>query len=210
MKAIDLAGLRVLHRQPPHSLRLRSARACVELSSFAPDVIRLRAARGRQLPATESFAVVEPAPRPGWQTVFGGHDRAVLRTNAASLSIEFASGRWTLRDAHDRTAFDAIEIGFSGTKPHLTFALPRGQAIHGLGEMTGPLDRRGLVREFWNMDVLGHASCLHAGLRSSYVSIPFALTLHQGRAAGLFWDNPSRQVWDMGCTNPDRWEREVR
>jgi alpha-glucosidase len=42
-------------------------------------------------------------------------------------------------------------------------------------------------------------------LRSLYVSIPFAVSLREGRAAGLFWDNPAKQVWDIGVTAPEEW-----
>src|SRR5436190_1960353 len=73
--------------------------------------------------------------------------------------------------------------------------------IFGLGEMTGPMDKRGLRRELWNIDVLGHAPAIYHSLKSLYVSIPFALLMREGRAFGIFWDNPSRQIWDMGHTN---------
>ncbi|HAV61049.1 MAG TPA: alpha-glucosidase, partial [Verrucomicrobiales bacterium] len=53
---------------------------------------------------------------------------------------------------------------------------------------------------------LGHAPAIHPGLKSLYVSIPFAVSMRGPLAAGLFWDNPARQVWDMGCTQFDRWK----
>ena len=80
----------------------------------------------------------------------------------------------------------------------MTCSLVAGEKIFGLGEMSGPLDKRGLVREFWNIDVLGHASCIHPSLKSLYVSIPFGVSMRDGRAAGLFWDNPAKQTWDIG------------
>jgi len=162
-------------------------------------------ARGREFSALPSFAV-EKQQWPGVGVTLALSESAVeLRTTAGSLRMDNATGRWVLRDARARVVFEAAACGFEGPRPRLALVLRDGESIHGLGEMTGPLDRRGLVREFWNIDVLGHASCLHSGLRSSYVSIPFALNLHRGRAAGLFWDNPARQVWDMGHASPDRW-----
>ncbi len=83
--------------------------------------------------------------------------------------------------------------------------LVEDESFFGLGETAGAFNRRGAVREFWNIDVLGHTTAIHPGLKQLYVSIPFVISLRHGRAAGLFWDNPAKQTWDLGQTKRDQW-----
>jgi alpha-glucosidase len=99
--------------------------------------------------------------------------------------------------------------GFAGPAAVVRLALQEEEAIFGLGESTGTFNKRGLIRQFWNIDVGGHADAVHPVLQNMYVSIPFALSLRHGRAAGLFWDNPARQRWDIGQTEFDRWQMEA-
>ncbi|NBV23704.1 MAG: hypothetical protein EBS05_17510, partial [Proteobacteria bacterium] len=108
-----------------------------------------------------------------------------------------------MHDCVGLEVFRCTVLAVTDGQPQLTLQLAGGERIFGLGASTGPLNKRGLIREFWNADVLGQASCMHPGLRNLYVSIPFALSMREGRAAGLFWDNPARQTWDIGCTEPD-------
>ena len=126
--------------------------------------------------------------------------RLSITTSAGKFAINLRTGAWTLHDAGGLEVFRCAAFDFAGMQPQMTLRLADGESIFGLGETSGPLNQRGLIREFWNADVLGHASCIHPGLRNLYVSIPFALSLREGRAGGLFWDNPVRQTWDIGCT----------
>lgn len=61
-----------------------------------------------------------------------------------------------------------------------------------------------MIQQFWNTDALGHGG-IHPGLRNLYTAIPFTVLLLDGRALGLFWDNPARQRWDLGQTDRHRW-----
>ena len=195
--AVDTVG--------PQSVTLRSRRWIAELSVLAADLFRLRLACGKLFSTLPSWAVA----RHDWPAVATrrrtrGHAISLL-TKAGRLTFHTDSARWELGDARGRLLLGASFSGFGHARAQVTLALRAREAVHGLGEMTGPLDKRGLVREFWNADVLGHASCMHAGLRNLYVSIPFGISLRAGHAAGIFWDNPARQAWGVrpqssGCS----------
>src|SRR5207244_9617398 len=118
------------------------------------------------------------------------------------------NGQWKLCDVNGNVAFEAPvgATGFQVTKAGVTLNLTDNQSIFGLGETTGTYNKRGLIRELWNIDVLGHAKAIYTSLRSLYVSIPFVVSLQNGIAAGLFWDNPARQLWDIGQTYQDKWQ----
>ena len=156
-------------------------KANLEITALTPDVLRLRVAVGAKRNAA----------------------RLKLSTGAGKFSLNCRTGAWTLHDAGGLEVFRCTTLDFAAATPQFTLRLADGESIFGLGESTGPLNKRGLIREFWNADVLGQASCIHPSLRNLYVSIPFALSLREGRAGGLFWDNPSRQTWDIGCTEPN-------
>jgi len=156
-------------------------KANLEITALTPDVLRLRVRVGAKRATS----------------------RLELTTAAGKFSLNRRTGAWRL---HDRSGLEVFRCNaFSVVKgqPQITLQLADGESIFGLGESTGPLNKRGLIREFWNADVLGQSSCIHPSLRNLYVSIPFALSLREGRAGGLFWDNPARQTWDIGCTEPD-------
>lgn len=206
-KLVPLSKLRVITHDA-HSLRLASAQALVEATALAPDLLRLRMMRGKTLPATPSWAVDKTDWTKVEAKVTTSKDEAALATAAGTLTFQLRTGAWELRDRHNLVVFSvqAGTTGFAGTQARLTLDLAEGESLFGLGETTGQYNRRGLVREFWNIDVLGHAPAIHPALKSLYVSIPFAISLRDGRAAGLFWDNPVKQSWDMGQTQLDQWQ----
>lgn len=189
-----------------HSVCFAFLGGVAELRSLAAGLWRLRAARGFSLPAEHSWAVVKrdwPAPAAAVETVRG---RVSFRTSEAMWSLDLKSGEWKIEDKFGLPLFsnEPGETAFTDKHPQLTLKLEEGETLFGLGETTGPLNKRGLVRELWNTDVLGHASCVFPGLRRLYVSIPFLVSLRNGRAAGLFWDNTSRMEWDLGRSHPDQ------
>ena len=79
-----------------------------------------------------------------------------------------------------------------------TLELPIGaeERCYGLGEKTGYLDRRGRKYTMWNTD---DGSAHVETLDPLYVSIPWVTLLSPERAYGLYLDDPSRTVWDVGA-----------
>ncbi len=206
-KSFTVAGLRPL-AQSPQGLSLAMSGAVMEIVVLAPDLFRLRVGRGKALPAKPSWAVVKSACPAVEAAVKVTPSTATLTTSEGRWTINLKSGAWELRDRGNLVLFSAGKgaTAFDGDRAKLTLDLVPREALFGLGETTGTFNRRGLVREFWNIDVLGHAPTIHPGLKSLYVSIPFAISLRDGRAAGLFWDNPAKQTWDLGQTKLDQWQ----
>jgi alpha-glucosidase len=178
-----------------------------EVMALAPDLFRFRVARGRQLPQACSWAVCKEEWDEIAAAAFVENGSAWLDTGAGRFEIKLKSGAWMLKGADGGVRVESkAGLRFEGAKSFLELGLAAGESIFGLGESTGQFNRRGMVRDFWNIDVLGHAPAIHPGLKSLYVSIPFAVTLRNGAAGGLFWDNPARQVWDLGQTKLDLWQ----
>ena len=170
------------------------------LSVVHEDVFRLRICRER-FGRDVSWAIEEKVPEMQSLPMEGGNFYA--RSSQGTFIVNAADQAWALRDARSREILRGRNVGYQDDRGFFRIDLNERDRIFGLGEMTGPMDKRGLRRELWNIDVLGHAPAIFHSLKSLYVSIPFALLWRDGRAFGIFWDNPSRQIWDMGHTNPD-------
>ncbi|MFO1459816.1 MAG: glycoside hydrolase family 31 protein [Verrucomicrobiota bacterium] len=200
-------NLRLVAREDA-SVTLQGSGFTVRIAALAADLLRLRVVRAKKLPQTPSWAVLPwegPAPKVQIRT---GRQRISLGTDIGTFSMSLSGGAWEVTDSHGLTLFAAAAgaTSFSKQSASLSLNLQEGESLFGLGEATGAFDRRGLIRDFWNIDVLGHAPAILPALKQLYVSIPFALSLRHGRAAGLFWDNPARQLWDLGQTHLDRWQ----
>jgi alpha-glucosidase len=190
---------------------LRSANVTAELSVLAKDLFRLRIARGKRFSSRPSWAVVKA----NWPEipvrVRQLKRQAAVSTAQANLSFRLSDGRWDFTDANGRPLFSAAAdtMGFAGEEARFTLTLADDESIFGLGETTGTYNKRGLIRQFWNTDVLGHQDAIYPSFRSLYVSIPFGISLRGDCAAGLFWDNPARQTWDVGQTRLDQWQMKA-
>ncbi|GGN99268.1 glycoside hydrolase family 31 protein [Saccharibacillus kuerlensis] len=79
-------------------------------------------------------------------------------------------------------------------------AMEGGEKFYGLGDKTGPLNKKGYEYEMWNTDDPSPHVESH---KSLYKSIPFFITLKERAAYGLFFDNPFKTFFDMGKENSD-------
>ena len=96
--------------------------------------------------------------------------------------VEYYDGRW--------------DKGFRVTK-----VSPPDEHYFALGDKTGPLDRRNMAFSMWNTDAFG----FQESTDPIYKSIPFVLTMNEGRAAGLFLDNTWRTSWEFNKDQRDAW-----
>lgn len=75
--------------------------------------------------------------------------------------------------------------------------LQKGERFIGLGEKTGPLDRRGFGYTNWNTDNFGYT----AGSDPLYSSTPFYIGIHQNQCYGIFFDNTHKTYFNFGASN---------
>jgi alpha-glucosidase len=94
---------------------------------------------------------------------------------------------------------DGAGLGFRGPGAFCTRRLGEGDPVYGLGEKAFDLNLRGRSFEMWNTDPGSYPP----GRDPLYHSIPFLVSLHDGQAYGLFFDNPGRARLDLGHTRPE-------
>ncbi|MGC8670788.1 MAG: alpha-glucosidase MalA [Thermoprotei archaeon] len=95
-----------------------------------------------------------------------------------------------------------LGLSFKDGEGSLSVAKPLGidEHIFGLGEKAFELDRRRTRVVMWNTDAYGY----RWGTDPMYVSIPFFISLENGRARGFFFNPPSRMTFDFGVTRYDQ------
>lgn len=158
-----------------HGLDLETDIGPAKVTAFAPGVFRLRL--GPDAPT--EYGIVSAAPNPPGVTVGAvpdGHrleagDAALTVTrNPLKVSLE-RDGRTVLgstRDGHFTRPHRLPPISRDGDRWLVVFGLDSGEAVYGLGEKWGPLNRRGQL-------VISHVEdSLGVNSEISYKNCPFA------------------------------------
>jgi alpha-glucosidase len=166
----------------------------IQVTAMTDSIIRVRVARDGRLPEDASWAVLAAARHQsapvtatsdGFQT---GSIAVHLDPGTMQLSVTDLSG-------HSISADQTGAIRLDGRSFVLRKNLPIDEHIYGLGDKTGPLDRRGGTFVDWDTDAFGFAPSSDP----IYKSIPFFIGVNsEGRAYGLFLDNSWRVSFDFG------------
>jgi alpha-glucosidase len=170
----------------------------IEISAPRADIIRVRAGEGT-LPEDASWAVPQSvrAKRTPLDVSDKG-DMVELRTAALVVTLDQKTLGVTIRDLTGRVVLaDAAgkALAFDNGGFRVRKAMPQDQHFFGLGDKTGPLDRRGGAFTFWNTDQFGFSPATDP----LYKSIPFVLGVDEsGHSYGLFMDNNWRGFMDLG------------
>jgi alpha-glucosidase len=169
--------------------------ASVSVTPLTDSVLRVRVMKaGSQTPEDASWAVSS--------AVRGKSVKVRLvpsgfQTGSLSVGIDPATLRLTVADLEGRTIVDDVAgaMSFEGSRFTLRKAMPTGEQYYGLGDKTGPFNRRGASYVNWTTDAWG----FDRGTDPIYKSIPFYIASGgPGGAYGLFLDNTWRSSFDFG------------
>lgn len=173
-------------------------RAKFLVTIYSDSVIRIQLSRDEFF-ENFSYAVIAN-PTPTSFEVADHHDvltvstsKVVLTIRKNPLSFQFLNHQGQVINQDDEN-FGTSWIGDQVT----TYKkLQDGERFIGLGEKTGPLDRRGLGYTNWNTDNFGYTS----GSDPLYCSTPFYIGIHQGLTYGVFFDNTHKTFFNFGASN---------
>ncbi|MGH9473252.1 MAG: glycoside hydrolase family 31 protein [Terriglobales bacterium] len=208
----------------PAGVEYRNPQGLVRLTVIEAGVIRVQFIPAPELGpegeprAERSFALISgaAAPPPAF-TFLPGAASDTLRTAELTVTItrqpfrlRFAdsAGRLLDADAADGMAYDPADAAAGGgARVRVWKQLSDDVHFFGLGEKTGPLDKRGEKLGgndyvMWNSDVFGYDNSTDP----LYADIPLLLVLQPsaGGAAlahGIFFDNTYRASFDLGKTS---------
>jgi len=184
----------------------------LRLEIMADDLVRLclhPVPIGAGLPAVPSLPfsyALDPDAR--WPVVSfdleESADVLVMRTSQLTCRVDRSPFRLTFLDTQGRPLSEVADLGFRGRGPSggggfFTHRLVEGEAIYGLGEKAFDLNLRGQAVDIWNTD----PECYQPGVDPIHLCIPMLVGLRQGRAYGVFFDNPGYARLDLGRTQHD-------
>ena len=129
-----------------NGIEIHSGQAVMQVTALRDDVLRIRAGAAGILPEDASWAVaastretrMSVAPRDDAKTVG-------FRTKLLEVSIDRATARLVISDMHGKIInSDALghNTSFENGSFHVWKTLPSNEHFFGLGDKTGPLDRR--------------------------------------------------------------------
>jgi alpha-glucosidase len=146
-----------------------------------------------------SYAVIA-SPTSHNHTATEHSDHIEIRTNAVILTVTKDPVRFSLKTVHHQLINEddpAFGTSWNGEQVTTYKKLQEGERFIGLGEKTGPLDRRGSGYQNWNTDSFGYGS----GDDPLYCSIPFYIGIHNGLSYGVFFDNTHKSYFNFGASN---------
>ena len=118
------------------------------------DVLRITMAHGSTLPEDASWAVLPSARSSRVPVVMdAGSDRIGFHTHALSVEVDSKTLQIKVRNsAGNILQGDARPIRFDGDAFRIYKSMPLDEHYFGLGDKTGPLDRRNQAFTLWNTD----------------------------------------------------------
>jgi alpha-glucosidase len=145
-----------------------------------------------------SYAVVA-SPQPTEFSLAENDRQIELWTKEVYLAISKAPVRFTFHTPDGRiiNEDDAFGTSWNGEQVTTYKKLQDGERFVGLGEKTGPLDRRGGGYQNWNTDSFAYSP----GADPLYSSIPFYMGMHHHMAYGIFFDNTHKSFFNFGASN---------
>jgi alpha-glucosidase len=128
------------------------------------------------------------------------NDFLELRSPKVTARIDRSPFRITFLNQAD-TIINEDDQGFGtswiGEQVTTYKKLQAGERFIGLGEKTGPLDRRGNGYVNWNTDAFAYGSATDP----LYSSLPFYIGVHNNLVYGIFFDNTHKSFFNFGASN---------
>jgi alpha-glucosidase len=127
------------------------------------------------------------------------NDQLIIKTSKLVVYIHKHPVRFKFVDLSNKVINEDDTFGTSWNGEQVTTykKLQEGERFIGLGEKTGPLDRRGSGYENWNTDAYAYGP----GADPLYCTTPFYIGIHNHLAYGIFFDNSHKSFFNFGASN---------
>lgn len=179
-------------------IEVHSGRAIMNILALREDILRIRISPTSTLGEDASWAVLDTARHQHIQvTPENGRDSIGFHTAKLKVKIVRSTMQLVISDMEGHVLQeDSVSnpTEYHGTAFCLTKNMPAEEHYFGLGDKTGPLDRRNQAFTLWNTD----AYEFQESTDPLYKSIPFFLAVREGRTIGVLLDNTWRSSFDFG------------
>ncbi len=186
----------------PNGVELHDGPLVLRIVALRDDVIRIRGSRTGAVPEDASWAVLPDARHASVAVTQQRDARSIgFKTSALSVAVDRASGLLTVSDSDGHVLQqDAEPVRFEGNRFRLVKTMPADEHYFGLGDKTGPFDRRESAFRMWNTD----AYAWQESTDPLYKDIPFYLSYRAGTTLGVLIDNTWPSTFDFGKTLTDK------
>jgi len=194
------AGTVTINNNNPEILITLSDRL-VKITAYKPDLIRVTIS-GKTHQDTNPFAVIRK-PAGSFTSITNKKDTLFLSTEKLNIKISKSPFKIIFFSKDDRLVnADYSPLGTirQGTKTICYKKLFPDEKFIGLGEKTGPLNRRGRTYVNWNTDHYAY----NIDSDPLYVSIPFFIGIHDSLVYGIFLDNTYKTRFDFGASTDNK------
>jgi alpha-glucosidase len=182
----------------PNGVEIVSGPATMSITALRDNLLRIRASETNTMPEDASWAV---SAETRGQTVgvepISDAKSTGFRTKLLDVRIDRATARLVISDLKGNIiSADALghTTGFENGSFRVWKTLPADEHFFGLGDKTGPFDRREQAFLMWNTDAFG----FQESTDPIYKTIPFFLSINRGISYGIFLDNTWRSSFDFG------------
>jgi alpha-glucosidase len=183
---------------------IRTKHGVLRLTVLAADLVQITFyANSDQISGDSfSYSVIKPenAWRPTEAFVLETENLVEINSGALKILVDKQPCSLTIQDKSGKYLLRNLQVGHhpNGQQIICRANYDKQTAFYGLGEKTGSLNHAGRKFELWNSDPLNY----DPGVDPIYMSIPFLVSLADGKAAGLFFDNSYRSWVDLGASKP--------
>ena len=185
----------------PNGIEVQTADMRLRIAALRDDVLRITMAHGSALPEDASWAVLSASRHSTAPvTIDSSSDHFGFHTQALIVEVDRSTLQLTIRDSSGKIVQqDTRPVRFDGDQFRVYKSMPLDEHYFGLGDKTGPLDRRNEAFTLWNTD----AYRFQESTDPLYKSIPYFITYRAGVSAGILLDNTWRTSFDFGKESPD-------
>jgi alpha-glucosidase len=189
------------------ALEVRAGRAVLRVEALGDHVLRIRAGADGLPPEDGSWAV---RPEARGSRAAARVEGGVLSTGALRAEVAPDPFALTITDA-DRRVILADEPGrglrFDGEGFALSKVMPAGESYFGLGDKTGPLNRRGQAFSLWNTDAYAFGRARTRSTRRSPSSWGWT---RRGAPGACCWTRPGGASSISAGAHPGGWSSGPR
>jgi alpha-glucosidase len=146
-----------------------------------------------------SYAVIAQ-PSTGDHDITENKDHIVIKTKKFVTYIQKHPVRFKFTDLNGQVINEddqSFGTSWNGEQVTTYKKMQESERFIGLGEKTGPLDRRGAGYQNWNTDNFGYGS----GSDPLYCTTPFYIGIHHHVTYGIFFDNSYKSFFNFGASN---------
>jgi alpha-glucosidase len=189
--------------QPQNGIEANSVALHERVTALRDDVLHITVWRGEASPEDASWAVLETARTSAVPVTRSTTPAAlVLKTKTLAVEIDRRTLELKIHDGDGNIVQqDSRPVRFDGDAFRVYKTMPADEHYFGLGDKTGPLDRRDQAFTLWNTD----SYLFQESTDPLYKSIPFFIAYRAGRTLGVLLDNTYRSSFDFGKESADEY-----